>query len=327
MNFLVTGGAGYIGSHMVKFLQQMNYDPVIIDNFSTGNKWAIKNCEVINANLEDYNNLSKLLQGRKYDAVFHFASKSIVSESFKRPEAYMSNNLDGTCNLIKVMRENNNNFLIFSSSAAIYGKPLTNKIKENHPKKPISVYGKSKLLCEEYMKKISQETEMRFISLRYFNVAGASNDAKIGEFHKPETHLIPQILNSIHTKTTFSINGNDYDTKDGTCVRDYVHVNDIIKAHYKAFINLKENRRSSAYNLANGKGYSILDVIKKCEEVTGLKIKYKFCKRREGDPATLIADYSKAMKELEWKPSYMSNLENIISTSWKWHNYFLSKYL
>ncbi len=320
MNFLVTGGAGYIGSHMVSFLQNLNFNPVILDNFSTGKKFLLKNCEILNVDLLDKNKLSTILKDRKFDAVFHFAAKSIVSDSYLNPKSYLKNNLHGTKNLVEEMKRNKNEILIFSSSAAVYGNPVSKLIKEEHPKKPISPYGVSKLLCEEFLASEQSHGNFNYCNLRYFNAAGADNLAGIGEYRNKETHLIPLVLNSIRGNyQPLNIYGNDYDTFDGTCVRDFIHVCDLVEAHFEAFKKIRKEKNSFTYNLANEKGFSVLEIIRVCEKITKKKVNYSFSNRREGDPSTLIADCQKARNEIFWSPS-KSNIENIINTAWKWHS-------
>ena len=321
MNFLVTGGAGYIGSHMVKLLQDFGFDPVILDNLSTGNEWSFKECELINVDIRDAERLSILLNKRKFDAVFHFAAKSIVTESLNEPDLYFKNNFIGTKNLISEMLKNDIDKLIFSSTAAIYGNPIRKVINETHPKNPLSPYGYSKLKCENYLYEISEHYKFKYISLRYFNAAGAHANGQLGEFHSPETHLIPSIFNAItKKKSRFVIYGNNHDTRDGTCVRDFVHVSDLVKAHYTALKSLEKSSLSNVYNLSSGKGLSVLEIIQSCEKYLNLKVDYEFGIKREGDPSDLVADCTKARKELSWKPS-SSDIETILKTAWKWHNY------
>ena len=319
MNFLVTGGAGYIGSHMVSFLQKKNFNPIVLDNFSTGKKFLLKKCEILNVDLTDKIKLSAVLENRKFDAVFHFAAKSIVSESYLNPKSYFNNNLEGTKNLVQEMKKNKNEILIFSSSAAVYGNPITKFIKEEHPKNPISPYGESKLLCEEFLASEQSSENFNYCNLRYFNAAGADNLSGIGEYRDKETHLIPKVLNSIRGNYgPIIVYGNDYDTFDGTCVRDFIHVSDLVEAHYQAFKKIRDEKKSFTYNLANQKGFSVLEIIKVCEKITKKKVNYSFSNRRKGDPSTLIADCQKAKEGILWNPS-KSKIENIVSTAWKWH--------
>ena len=319
MKFLVTGGAGYIGSHMVNLLLKKNSEVVILDNLSTGHEYNIQNCEHLNIDLLDTENLSKKLNRRKFDGIFHFAGKSIVSESINNPDLYYLNNITGTKNLLKVMLDNDLNNLIFSSSAAIYGKSEFEFITEDANKTPINPYGKSKLQAEKVINDISEQHGLNSISLRYFNACGADPEGKFGEDHACETHLIPNILQSLlDPKEEFYVYGNNYLTKDGTCIRDYVHVNDIADAHYLAFEKFGINRMQQAYNIGIGKGFSVLEIIKACEQITKNKIEIKFKEKRLGDPRRLVANNQRILKDINWKPKFIS-IVNIIDSAWKWH--------
>ena len=318
MNLLIPGGAGYIGSHMVKFLQEKNHDVVVLDNFSTGNKWSTQNCEILNVDLLDSKKLSKLLKGRKFDGVIHFAAKSLVGESLKIPDFYYRNNVVGTLNLINEMIRNNNNNLIFSSSAAIFGNPISDVICEDHPKEPINPYGKSKLMVEKIIHDTCKAYQLSATCLRYFNAAGAHHTAEIGEYHKPETHIIPNIIKSLLMDKIFKIYGNDYPTKDGTCIRDYIHVDDLAEAHLLSLENNIDNPGYYEFNLGCGAGYSIFDLIKSCEKVANKKVKYEIHDRRKGDPANLIADINKAKNILGWSPKY-KDLDEITASAFIWH--------
>tara|TARA_Y100000816_G_scaffold292531_1_gene288401 strand:+ start:92 stop:1069 length:978 start_codon:yes stop_codon:yes gene_type:complete len=324
MRFLVTGGAGYIGSHMVKYLQEKKASVMVIDNFSTGNPWSISNCEIIKLDLLDKDKLKNVLTGQKFDAVFHFAANSSVSESLKFPNKYLIDNLNSTKNLINQMLINGNHKLIFSSSASIYGD-VPFKIRENTQKNPINAYGKSKLLCEELLENLTNVSKLKYISLRYFNAAGADKNNKIGEYHNPETHLIPSIFSSLNNNKPIKVYGDDYNTKDGTCIREFVHVSDLVDAHFKAFKKLNEKNQSDSFNLSSENAYSVLDIISYCQKIVGKKINYRICERRIGDPEILISDCSKAMKLLNWKPLH-SDIENIIRSAWNWFK-FHKKYL
>ena len=319
MRFLVTGGAGYIGSHMVKYLQDKKASVLVIDNFSTGNPWSISKCEIIKLDLLDKDKLGNVLKGKKFDAVFHFAANSSVPESYKYPNKYLKDNLNSTKNLTNQMLTNGNHKLIFSSSASIYGD-VPFKINENTPKNPINAYGKSKLLCEELLEDLSIVSKLKYVSLRYFNAAGADKDNKIGEFHNPETHLIPSIFSSFSNKKPIKVHGDDYNTKDGTCIREFVHVSDLVDAHFKAFKMLQDKNESDSFNLSSEKAYSVLEIIHHCQRIIGKKIDYIKCKRRIGDPEILISDCSKAMKLLNWKPLH-SDIENIIRSAWNWYKF------
>ena len=318
MKFLVTGGAGYIGSHMVKFLLSKNHDVTVFDNLSSG-KFINNKINFTKVDLVNLKKLDQLMSKKKFDAVFHFAALSIVNESEKKPRKYYLNNVQGTKNLINSMIKYNINNLIFSSSASVYGAPKTKKILERHQLKPISEYGRNKKEIEKILVLIGKKKNFKSISFRYFNAAGADETAKIGENHKPETHLIPKILNSIkRKKKKVYIYGNSYKTIDGTCVRDYVHVNDIVRAHYYGLKKFRQKKCILNYNIGSGKGYSVLEIIKGIEKVTKVKLKIVYKKKRKGDPPILIADCKKILKDLKWKPKY-KNINKILSTAWRWH--------
>ena len=319
MKFLVTGGAGYIGSHMVNFLLKKNHDVTIFDNLSTGkfiNKNRIKFEKVDLINLSK---LNKSMKNKKFDAVFHFAGLSIVSESEKKTKKYYLNNVLATKNLIKSMIKYNINNLIFSSSASVYGLPTTKKISENHRTRPISEYGKNKKEIEKILIKFGKKKNFKSISFRYFNAAGADESAKIGESHHPETHLIPKVLESVkHRKKNMYVYGNTYNTKDGTCIRDYIHVNDIARAHYYGLKKFKNRKCTLTYNIGTGRGHSVLEILNGIEKITKKKLNIIFKRKRKGDPPILVADCKKIFKELKWKPKY-KNINKILLTAWKWH--------
>jgi UDP-glucose 4-epimerase len=320
MKFLVTGGAGYIGSHMVKYLQDRNFNVDVIDNFSTGNKWAIYNCNVYNIDLLDKIALDNVLSNNKYNAVFHFAAKSIVSDSLINQKEYLNNNITASKNLLEgIIKYNIRNF-IFSSSASIFGSTKALKVDESHPKFPINPYGRSKLIFEEMLIEKVREFNLSAAILRYFNAAGADDSGLIGEYHNPETHLIPSIFNNLIGKiNTLKIYGNDHNTKDGTCVRDYIHVSDLVHAHYLAFKKIKGEKGCFDYNLGNSNGFSILEIIKVCELITKKKVYYKFVDKRKGEPAHLVADCTKAISELKWITTH-SDINRIIKSAWQWHS-------
>ncbi len=319
MKLLIPGGAGYIGSHMVKYAQKHGHEVVVLDDFSTGHEWAVKDCEVLRVNLLDQDKLAQSLKGRYFDGVIHFAAKSLVGESVKKPDLYYRNNLVGTLNLVNEMLENGIKNLVFSSTAAIFGNPVADKIDEDHPKTPINPYGKSKLMVENMLRDICSAYDFNATCFRYFNAAGAYESGEIGEAHDPETHLIPNILKSaLSGSNELKVFSDDYGTHDGTCVRDYVHVTDLAQAHLLGLAYMKEDKGFSAFNLGNGNGFSVLDVIKSCERVLGNPIRYKMDLRRLGDPAVLVADSLKATHNLGWKPEF-SDLDEIIKSAWHWH--------
>lgn len=320
MKFLVTGGAGYIGSHMVKYLRSKKHHVTVFDNLSSGKFKNIDNSNFIKLDLLDLPKLEKTLAKLKFDAVFHFAALSIVQESEKKPIKYYKNNVEATKNLINVMNKYNINNLIFSSSASVYGKPTKKKISETDQLKPISIYGKNKKEIEKILKNQGKKNNFKSISFRYFNAAGADKSAKIGEDHRPETHLIPKILKSVkNNKKYIHVYGNNYKTKDGTCIRDYVHVNDIVRAHYYGLKKFKNKKCVLNYNIGSEKGYSVLEIIKAIEKITKKKIRIIFKKERNGDPPVLVASCKKIFRELKWKPLYQ-DINLILSSAWKWHN-------
>ncbi len=320
MKLLIVGGAGYIGSHMVEYCQNLNFDITVLDNFSTGHRKFVNGCEIIECDLVNRDDLLKKLNKKKFDGVIHFAGKSLVAESIQRPDIYYQNNVKGTLNLLEALLKNNVNNIVFSSSAAIFGMPTSNKIDENHSKKPINPYGRSKLIVEEIMKDYCISYDLNICSLRYFNAAGASICGSIGELHDPETHLIPNVLISLKQKAVnLKVFGNDYKTPDGTCIRDYLHVQDLAVAHHACLEHMKNNKGFSSFNLGNEDGFSVLDIIQSCERVTGKKIKFDIVDRRAGDPDILVANSKKAKLELGWIPSY-KNIDSIIETAWNWHN-------
>ena len=321
MKLLIPGGAGYIGSHMVRYAQEHNYEVVVLDDFSTGHDWAIKDCEVLRVNLLDQDKLSQLLKGRYFDGVIHFAAKSLVGESVRNPHFYYRNNVVGTLNLVNEMLRNDLGNLVFSSTAAIFGNPITDKIAEEHPKNPINPYGQSKLMVENMLSDICSANNFNATCLRYFNAAGAHESAEIGEVHDPETHLIPTILNAARSnkKSNLKVFGNDYGTPDGTCVRDYVHVTDLAQAHLCGLEYMLKVKGFSAFNLGNGNGFSVLEVIQGCEKITDMKIPFSIAGRREGDPKALVADNVRALSMLSWCPQY-KDINDIIQSAWLWHN-------
>ena len=320
MKLLIPGGAGYIGSHMVRYAQEYGHEVVVLDDFSTGNENAFMDCEVLRVNLLDGGRLSRLLKGRYFDGVIHFAAKSLVGESVTQPEIYYWNNVVGTLNLVNELQKNDINNLVFSSTAAIFGNPVTDKISEDHPKNPINPYGRSKLMVENILQDMSKASDLNVVCLRYFNAAGSHKSGEIGESHDPETHLIPNILKSVISgNASLKVFGDDYPTYDGTCIRDYVHVTDLAQAHLLALEYIVNKKGFEAFNLGNGDGFSVLDVINSSKDITGGDVSYKVDERRMGDPAVLVAENSLAISSLGWKPKY-SNINDIIRSAWVWHS-------
>ena len=318
MHFLVTGGAGYIGSHIVRALLQQGHTTVILDDFSTGHRWATQGQEVLEVDLKDLNALSAAVAGRQFDGVFHFAAKSLVGESNQDPLQYYQNNVGGTANLLEVALENGWTKCVFSSTAAIYGNPVTDTIDEDHPKAPLNVYGQTKLAMEQLLESTCHAKEFSAVCLRYFNAAGASSDASIGEAHEPETHLIPNALKAASgTGQPLTIFGADYPTPDGTCIRDYIHVEDLADAHLKAMDYLQHQTGFAAFNLGNGEGFSVKKVFAACEVGVGTNIPYTIGARREGDPAILVSDASRAREVLNWAPC-QADIGRIVESAWAW---------
>jgi UDP-glucose 4-epimerase len=319
MKLLIPGGAGYIGSHMVRYAQEHGHDVVVLDDFSTGHEWAVKDCEILHVNLLDQDKLSQLLKGRYFDGVIHFAAKSLVGESVKKPGLYYRNNVVGTLNLVNEMLQNDINNLVFSSTAAIFGIPVTDKIAEDHPKNPINPYGQSKLMVENMLQDICSANDFNATCLRYFNAAGAHESGEIGEAHDPETHLIPNVLKAvISNERSLKVFGGDYPTPDGSCVRDYVHVTDLAQAHLLGLEYMQNKKGFSAFNLGNGDGFSVLEIINGCEHASQLPVSYSVDKKRAGDPAVLISDSSLAVTKLNWKPKIPS-IQEILASAWCWH--------
>jgi len=315
MKIFIIGGAGYIGSHMVKIAHKAGHDVVTIDNLSTGYQDAVLYGEFELCDILDTVKLDTLFKKYKPDAVMHFSAYSIVGESVSDPYKYYNNNVSGTLSLLKAMIDNNCMKLIFSSSAAIFGNPEYTPIDENHPKNPINPYGKSKLMVEEILKDFESAYGLRCVSFRYFNAAGHDPEGELSERHNPETHLLPIIMQAANgQRDSVSIFGNNYDTNDGTCVRDYIHVNDLANAHLQGLNYLSKSELPSAeFNLGNGNGFSVKEVIQQVKDITGKSFLVMAEGRRDGDPSTLIASDKKAKKELNLSSDYAS-LESIIKT-------------
>ncbi|MBR3140614.1 MAG: UDP-glucose 4-epimerase GalE [Methanobrevibacter sp.] len=314
---LITGGAGYIGSHTNKALHKAGYDTVVVDDLCKGYENFVKW-----GNLEKYNtgsnDLREVFEKYDIDAVMHFAAFISVGESVEFPQKYFKNNYKNTLNLLQIMREFNVDKFILSSTAAVYGNPKQIPITEDEELKPINPYGHSKFITEKALEREADKGDFNYVSLRYFNAAGCDFDGEIGELHDPETHLIPLILDAaIGKRDSISIFGDDYDTPDGTCIRDYIHVNDLADAHIKAYEFLCRENQSDVFNLGNGQGYSVREVIDMCKKVTGRDFKVEIAPRREGDPARLIADSTKIQNKLGWTPQY--DLSQIVESSWNWH--------
>lgn len=317
---LVCGGAGYIGSHAVRQLIDKGEEVIIVDNLETGHRDAVHpKAKFYNVDIRNEEELDKVFLENKIDEVIHFAANSLVGESMTNPLKYFNNNVHGTEILLKTMIKHNVKKIVFSSTAATYGEPKNIPILESDETNPTNAYGETKLCMEKMMKWADKAHGVKYISLRYFNVAGAHISGEIGEDHNPETHLIPLILQVPLGKREFiSIFGDDYDTHDGTCIRDYIHVTDLADAHILAVQKLREGSDSNIYNLGSGNGFTVKEMIEAARKVTGHEIPAKVCERRAGDPAKLVASSIKAREELGWQPKF-ENVEAMISSAWNWH--------
>jgi len=326
LRILVTGGAGYIGSHMVKELAKCGYYPVTIDNLSEGHRDAVIAGEFFEGDLRNPHDLASVFNAYRVDAVMHFAANCYVGESVADPRKYYINNVIGTLNLLHAMLDAGVSRLVFSSSCATYGAPLQEMIDESHPQRPVNPYGETKLMVEHMLRDYAQAYGLRSVALRYFNAAGCDPDGILGERHDPETHLIPLVLREAKrvmaggdpAATGLRVFGDDFDTPDGTCIRDYIHVSDLCSAHVAALRRLMAGAAvgAEAYNLGIGRGFSNKEVIEVCRKVTGVPFEYQMAGRRSGDPSRLVGDASKAREVLGWVPDY-TDMEAIIATAWR----------
>ncbi len=322
---LVVGGAGYIGAHVNKFLHLNGFNTVVFDNLSRGYREFVKWGEFFEGDLLEEERLRSCFRKYRIGAVMHFSAFALVEESVLDPEKYYHNNVIGTLKLLEVMRAFGVRYFIFSSTCATYGLPEKIPISEDHPQRPINPYGRTKLIIEEILKDYDRAYGLKHINLRYFNAAGADPDGEIGELHQPETHLIPLVLYAaLGRRPEVKIYGTDYPTQDGTCIRDYIHVLDLADAHLKALRYLLREERSDSFNLGNGYGHSVREVIEAAKKVTRREFKVVPSERREGDPPILISSSQKATEILEWKPRYEA-IEGIIETAWNWYLKNLSR--
>ena len=319
MTVLVTGGAGYIGSHTVQELLKTGHKVAVYDNLSTGHGWAVpQDVPLIKADIADRLVLTEVLRNYEVEAVVHFAASSLVGESMTQPAKYYRNNVAGTLSLLETMQECGVKQMVFSSTAAVYGEPEAWPITEEMPLAPTNVYGRTKLVIEGMLKDFAAAYDLRYVSLRYFNAAGALAGGGIGEDHNPETHLIPLILQTAHgRRPQIDVYGTDYPTADGTCVRDYIHVTDLAAAHVLALKHLAGGGAPKVYNLGSETGFSVQEVIEKAKEITGIDFPVREAARRSGDPAVLVASAARIRQELGWKPVY-SNLDRILRSAWVW---------
>ncbi len=316
-NVLVTGGAGYIGSHACKALASAGYNPVVFDNLDTGHPDLVKWGPLVKGDLRNREALIAVMEKYSPVAVLHFAAHACVAESLADPGKYYDNNVHGSLVLLEAMQAVKLNKIVFSGSCACYGTPETLPVFENAPQNPVSPYGRTKWIVEQLIRDFEAANGTGWVSLRYFNAAGADADLETGERHNPETHLIPLALEAIEGKS-LQIFGDNHDTPDGTCIRDYVHVTDLAAAHVRALDYLLKNGVSTAFNLGTGRGYSVLQIIKSIEQVTGRPVRFEIGPARAGDPAQLVANSDLANTTLQWRPVH-SDLSNIVRTAWQWY--------
>jgi UDP-arabinose 4-epimerase len=315
---LVTGGAGFVGSHACKALARAGYLAIALDNLERGHKWAVKWGPLEQADIRDQKSLLRVFETWRPEAVVHFAAYAYVGESISTPIQYYENNVGGTANVIKACVAFGCKYLVFSSSCATYGIPTRVPLTESDPQQPINPYGYTKLVVEQMLRDAEVAHGLRYVALRYFNAAGADPIGDLGEWHQPETHLIPLVLfTAMGWRDSLKLFGNDYPTADGTCVRDYVHVSDLADAHVAALEWLASGNTSDSFNLGNGLGFSVAEVVRASEKATGKRIKIEVCPRRPGDPPILVSDSTKAARLLSWKPNFPS-LEEQITHAWKW---------
>lgn len=319
MRILVCGGAGYIGAHMVKCLAEHGHEITVFDNLATGHRAAVPWGTLVVGDVLDRAALDAVFASGRHDAVMHFCARSLVGESVVEPYACYRNNVVGTLTLLEAMRAAGVDRIVFSSTAAVFGNPLHDLIDEDHPVAPINPYGASKQMCERLLADAAAAYGLRAVALRYFNAAGADPAGRIGESHRPETHLIPNVLRAaLGQGPALQLFGDDYPTRDGTCVRDYVHVDDLAAAHLAALALMEDRPGFHAFNLGNGAGFSVREVIAAAERVAGRRIACAVAPRRPGDPPTLVASSARARGQLGWRPRY-SELDAIIETAWRWH--------
>lgn len=318
MHVLVCGGAGYVGSHAALVLAHAGHDVTVLDNLSTGHREAVRWGSLIEADLLKPETLDAAF-ARPVDAVMHFCARSLVGESMHEPVAYYQNNVAGTLNLLEAMRRHDVDRMVFSSTAAVFGNPVTDMIDEDHPKQPINPYGASKLMVEQVLRDAANGYGLRSVALRYFNAAGAAADEGIGESHSPETHLIPNALKAAAGEGAgLTVFGNNYPTHDGTCIRDYVHVLDLADAHLRALGWMDRERGAYQFNLGNGNGFSVLEVIEAARRLSGRDIPYTIGAPRAGDPPVLVASSGRAREKLGWTPRF-DRMDPIIESAWAWH--------
>lgn len=318
-NIIVFGGAGYIGSHACKALKQAGYNPIVFDNLSTGHAWAIKWGDFVEGDINKISDIDKAFKQYEPIAVMHFAAASLVGESVEDPLKYYQNNVSGTINILQMMRKYHIKYIVFSSTAAVYGEPDEIPIKEDLPQNPINPYGRSKLMIENILDDVQKAYGIQSVRFRYFNAAGADLDGEIGEAHEPETHLIPRVLMAAaQDEDNIKLFGTDYPTEDGTAVRDYIHVNDLVNAHILGVQYLEKGGETTVFNLGTSNGFSVAEIITATKRATNHDIKVVECPRRAGDPAVLIADNHKAKEVLKWKLEH-SDIDTVLRSAWSWY--------
>ncbi len=323
---LIAGGAGYIGSHANKELARRDAGTIVFDNLSYGHREFARWGDFLLGDLSDTAQLDRVFETHRIGAVMHFSAFTCVNESVTDPARYYENNVVNTLNLLKAMRKHDVPYFIFSSTCATYGNPVKIPISEEHPLNPVNPYGRSKLMVEQMLADFSSAYGLKYVSLRYFNAAGADPDGEIGEWHDPETHLIPLVLDAaLGIRSGVEIYGTDYDTADGTCVRDYIHVADLATAHVAALEYLRGGGESGVFNLGNGAGFSVRTIIDTASRITGKKIPVREVARRAGDPAVLIGDASRAARVLGWRPKH-ADIDEILETAWRWHTKLNEKF-
>lgn len=318
MKILVTGGAGYIGSHTCKALAASGYEPVTYDNLSRGHEWAVKWGPFVKGDIHDKELLKETIKKYKIDSIIHFAAFAYVGESCERPDLYYQNNVEGSINLFEAAKECNVKNIVFSSTCSVYGNGQRGSFKEEHPVNPINPYANSKYMVEQILRDYANKFKFNYAILRYFNAAGADIDGEIGEAHDPEPHIIPIALDAaLNPLRVLKVFGQDYDTRDGTCVRDYIHVCDLADAHIRSLEKINSQNTALLLNLGSARGHTILELLHVIEKVTGLSVPYEIGARREGDPASLVATITRAKAELGWELKY-SDLETIVSSAFNW---------
>lgn len=317
MNVLITGGAGYIGSHTNRYLEEHSINTVVLDDLSEGHREAVPKSRLVKGDFGDGELLSRLMAQEKFDAVIHFAAYASVPDSVVRPARYYRNNVTNMQTLLDACVSNGIKYFVFSSSAATFGEPRYTPMDENHPQQPINPYGTTKWIGEKLLADYERAYGLRYCAFRYFCAAGASKDGAIGEAHNPETHLIPVMINAAMRNKPFEVFGTDYDTRDGSCIRDFIHVQDLAAAHYLGMKYIMEHDCSDSFNLGSNTGFTVLEMVKALERVGGSPVPYKLSGRREGDPAVLVASNDKAQKVLGWKPEH-SEIEEILADALRW---------